>query len=176
MSIMSQTRCALARPYLDSKVPILGPHFVPPTYLHAQKRSQSQPAVNPEILYLKPLRVIHPFYHPELARCPRCNCTDNIQWDGWTGTGPRDVHGLMLDEAAIGTQLRCEHCKNDPTSKKGLESEPDSHSESDDGHNHKANIKGHCFATTNPGFWRGWSHWSIPGKLDQSPKLVFFHC
>ncbi|KAJ8596101.1 hypothetical protein M405DRAFT_929054, partial [Rhizopogon salebrosus TDB-379] len=163
---------ALARPYLDGKIPILGPHFVPPSYLHARKRSQSEPVVNPEISYLKPLRVIHPFYYPELARCPRCNCADGIQWDGWTGTGPRDVHGLMLDEAAIGTQLRCEHCKNDPTSKKGLESEPDSHSESDDGHNHKANIKGHCFATTNPGFWHGWSHWSIPGDI----PIFFYRC
>ncbi|KAJ8596095.1 hypothetical protein M405DRAFT_782130 [Rhizopogon salebrosus TDB-379] len=140
---------ALARPYLDGKIPILGPHFVPPSYLHARKRSQSEPVVNPEISYLKPLRVIHPFYYPELARCPRCNCADGIQWDGWTGTGPRDVHGLMLDEAAIGTQLRCEHCKNDPTSKKG-----------------------HCFATTNPGFWHGWSHWSIPGDI----PIFFYRC
>ncbi|KAG2159431.1 uncharacterized protein EDB93DRAFT_1099792 [Suillus bovinus] len=52
----------------------------------------------------------------KLERC------DGVLWDGWTGTGPRDVHGLMLDEAAIGTQLCCESCRNNPTSKKGLES------------------------------------------------------
>ncbi|KAG2113703.1 hypothetical protein DEU56DRAFT_710042, partial [Suillus clintonianus] len=110
---------ALTRPCLNLKTPILGPHFVPPLYLHALRRNQSEPAVNPETLYLKPLRVIHPFYHPELARCPRCDCTDSVQWDGWTGTGPRDVHGLFVDEGAIGTQIRCENCKKDPTSKKG---------------------------------------------------------
>ncbi|KAG1807078.1 hypothetical protein EV424DRAFT_1329721, partial [Suillus variegatus] len=86
---------------LDSRIPILGPHFLPPSYLHARKCNPSEPAINPEVLYLKPLRVIHPFYHPELARCPRCDCTDGVLWDGWTGTGPRDVHGVMLDEAAI---------------------------------------------------------------------------
>ncbi|KAG1814113.1 hypothetical protein EV424DRAFT_1348839 [Suillus variegatus] len=91
----------LARPCLDSKVPILSPRFLPPSYLHAQKRNQSEPAINPEILYLKALCAIHPFYYPELAKCLRCNGTDNVQWDGWTGTGPRDVHGLMVDEAAI---------------------------------------------------------------------------
>lgn len=55
---------ALTRPCLNLKIPILGPHFVPPLYLHALRRNQSEPAVNPETLYLKPLRVIHPFYHP----------------------------------------------------------------------------------------------------------------
>jgi len=151
------------RPCLDSKIPVLGPRFMPPSYLHARKRNQSEPIVNPEILYLKPLCVIHPFYHPELARCPRCNCMDHVQWDGWTGTGPRDVHGLMLDEAAIGTQLRCENCKNDP---KGLESQHENDNSDDGCHagNSKTNLKGHCFATTNPNFWRSWSHWSIPGE------------
>lgn len=154
---------ALTRPCLDSRIPILGPHFLPPSYLHARKRNPSEPAINPEVLYLKPLRVIHPFYHPELARCPRCDCADGVSWDGWTGTGPRDVHGVMLDEAAIGTQLRCESCRNDPTSKKGLESE----CERNDLNNRKTNLKGHCFATTNPDFWRNWPHWSIPGELDE---------
>ncbi|KAG2157252.1 hypothetical protein DEU56DRAFT_763712 [Suillus clintonianus] len=151
---------SLMRPCLDSRIPILGPHFLPPSYLHARKRNQCEPAVNPEVLYLKPLRVVHPFYHPELARCPRCNCTDGVSWDGWTGTGPRDVHGLMLDEAAIGMQLRCETCKNDPSSKKGLV-------ESECEHNDRKTIKGHCFATTSQDFWRNWSHWSIPGELDR---------
>lgn len=168
----------LTRPCLDNKVPILGPHFVPPSYLHARKRNQSEPAVSPEISYLKPLRVIHPFYYCELARCPRCNCSDGIQWDGWTGTGPRDVHGLMLDEAAIGTQLRCENCRNDPTSKKGLQNETEcEQSETENRHNPRTNLKGHCFATTNPDFWRGWSHWSIPGELDMFLLLVAkSHC
>ncbi|KAG1774617.1 hypothetical protein EV702DRAFT_1047571 [Suillus placidus] len=140
---------ALARLCLDSKVPILGPRFLPPSYLHARKRNQSEPAINPETLYLKALCAIHPFYYPELAKCPQCNGTDNIQWDGWTGTGPRDVHGLMVDEAAIGTQLRCENCKNDATRKEHE-------------HSVKTNLKGYCFATTNPDFWGSWPHWSIP--------------
>ncbi|KAG1769928.1 hypothetical protein EV702DRAFT_1049495 [Suillus placidus] len=148
---------ALARLCLDSKVPILSPCFLPPSYLHAWKRNQSEPAINPETLYLKALCAIHPFYYPELVKCPRCNGTDNIQWDGWTGTGPRDVHGLMVDEAAIGTQLRCENCKNDATRKEHE-------------HSVKTNLKGYCFATTNPDFWGSWPHWSIPGDIP-----VFFH-
>ncbi|KAG2085532.1 hypothetical protein BD769DRAFT_1397235 [Suillus cothurnatus] len=109
---------ALTQPCLDSRIPILGPHFLPPSYLHVQKRNQSEPAINPEVLYLKPLRIIHPFYHPELARCPQCDCADSVSWDGWTGTGPWDVHGLMFDEAVIGIQLRCESCRNDPTKRR----------------------------------------------------------
>ncbi|KAG1846545.1 hypothetical protein F4604DRAFT_1524808, partial [Suillus subluteus] len=61
---------ALTRPRLDSKIPLLGPHFVPQSYLHALRRNQPEPAVNPDTLYLKPLQVIHPFYYSELARCP----------------------------------------------------------------------------------------------------------
>lgn len=150
---------ALARPCLDSKVPILGPRFLPPSYLHARKRNQSEPAINPETLYLKALCAIHPFYYPELAKCPRCNGSDNVQWDGWTGTGPRDVHGLMVDEAAIGMQLRCENCKNDATRKE----HEHEHRDSDNGCSIKTNLKGYCFATTNPDFWGSWPHWSIPG-------------
>ncbi|KAG2029133.1 hypothetical protein BDR03DRAFT_834066, partial [Suillus americanus] len=105
-----QSSKALTRPCLDHKVPILSPHFMPPSYLHTQKQNQSEPAVNPEISYLKPLHVIHPFYYHELTRCPQCGCSDGIQWDGWTGTGPQDMHSLMLDEAEIGTQLRCKNC------------------------------------------------------------------
>lgn len=162
---------ALTRPCLNLKIPILGPHFVPPLYLHALRRNQSEPAVNPETLYLKPLRVIHPFYHPELAQCPRCDCTDGVQWDGWTGTGPRDVHGLFVDEGAIGTQIRCENCKKDPTSKKGQQQSGCGDSEQQEqGHDSRTQLKGHCFATTNPEFWHTWPHWSIPGVHHCQPS------
>ncbi|KAG1872237.1 hypothetical protein F4604DRAFT_1582907 [Suillus subluteus] len=50
---------------------------------------------------------------------------------------------MFVDKGAIGTQLRCENCKNDLKSKKG----------------------GHCFATTNPEFWHSWAHWSIPTDI-----------
>ena len=153
---------ALTQPHLDSKIPLLGPHFVPPCYLHALRRNQLEPAVNPETLYLKPLRVIHPFYYSELARCPRCNRTDSIRWDGWTGTGPRDVHSMFVDEGAIGTQLRCENCKMDPKSKKGGQQQ--SSGEHDEEEDSRTQLKGHCFATTNQEFWRNWAHWSIPSK------------
>ncbi|KAI0323824.1 hypothetical protein GY45DRAFT_1216361, partial [Cubamyces sp. BRFM 1775] len=56
---------------LDAKVPILGPRFVPPTYMHNQKRNVS-PEVAPDTVYLKPLNVVHPFYYPDLHRgCPQ---------------------------------------------------------------------------------------------------------
>ncbi|KAG0697389.1 hypothetical protein DFH29DRAFT_878740 [Suillus ampliporus] len=139
---------ALTRPCLDSKIPLLGPHFVPPSYLHALRRHQPELAVNPETLYLKPLWVIHPFYYSDLAHCPRCNCTDSVRWDGWTGTG------------AIGTQLCCENCKNDPKSKKVGQQQ--SSGERDEEGDSRTQLKGHCFATTNPEFWHNWAHWSIP--------------
>ncbi|KAG1849086.1 hypothetical protein C8R48DRAFT_750296 [Suillus tomentosus] len=159
---------ALARPCLDSKVPILGPHFLLPSYLYARKRNQSEPAINPEILYLKALCAIHPFYYPELAKCLRCDGTNNVRWDGWTGTGPRDVHGLMVDEAAIGTQLHCENCKNNATRKE----HEHEHSDLDNGCSIKTNLKGYCFTTTNPDFWGSWTHWSIPVTRDLFNLLV----
>ncbi|KAI6030974.1 hypothetical protein EDC04DRAFT_2523938, partial [Pisolithus marmoratus] len=51
-------------------VPILGPRFLPPTYLHAHKRPGLSSIV-PETQYLKPINVVHPFYYPELACCPQ---------------------------------------------------------------------------------------------------------
>ncbi|KAG2038699.1 hypothetical protein BDR03DRAFT_861484 [Suillus americanus] len=74
----------------------------------------------------------------------------------------------MVDEAAIGTQLCCENCKNDAT-RKEHEHEHE-HSDLDNGCSVKTNLKGYCFATTNPDFWGSWPHWSIPGDIP-----VFFH-
>jgi hypothetical protein len=69
----------------------------------------------------------------------------------------------LFDEVVIGIQLHCESCRHDPTSKKGLESR----CEHNNLNNRKTNIKGHCFTTTNPDFWNNWSHWSIPGELNE---------
>ncbi|KAF9239576.1 hypothetical protein BU15DRAFT_15861, partial [Melanogaster broomeanus] len=94
---------------LPYDVPLLGPHFMPPTQLHASKRPGTS-TVSPEIQYLKPLNVVHPFYYPELAQCPQCRSCDKINWEGWTGTGAREIHGLFVEEAALGLQLRCNAC------------------------------------------------------------------
>lgn len=69
---------------------------------------------------------------------------------------------MFVDEGAIGTQLRCENCKMDPKSKKG--SQQQSSGEHDEEGDSRTQLKGHCFATTNPEFWRNWAHWSIPSE------------
>jgi hypothetical protein len=123
---------------LPSDVPFLGPRFLPPSYAVLQKRNWTS-TVEPESAYLKPVNVIHPFYYPMLAKCPECQSLD-VKWDGWTGTGSREVHGVKREETALGYQLRCNQCQTSPARKT------------------------HCFATTNPLFWERKQHWEIPRK------------
>ncbi|KAG1835920.1 hypothetical protein F4604DRAFT_1603468 [Suillus subluteus] len=51
---------------LGANVPLLGPQFMSPSYLHIQKWSGGG-AIDPTIQYLKPLNIVHPFYYPQLA-------------------------------------------------------------------------------------------------------------
>ena len=128
---------------LSKDVPLLGPQFIPPSYLHIQ-RWHAAPVIEPESAYLKPLNVVHPFFYPRLARCPRCR-SSSVLWDGWTATGSRDVHGVSEEEMALGFQLRCKDCDRDSEA--------------------SGTPKGHsrfCIATTNPVFWAKWEHWEIP--------------
>lgn len=85
---------------VHKSVPIFGPRFIPPTFLHCKKR-QEVPVIEPETTYLRALVVIHPFYFPELKICPQCG-SDNVKWDLWNGTGARDVHGVCQEERALG--------------------------------------------------------------------------
>ncbi|KAM6489712.1 hypothetical protein JOM56_014735, partial [Amanita muscaria] len=132
-------KSAVSLPRLSNEIPLLGPRFLPPSYLHARKRPGNAP-IEPELMYLRPLNVVHPFYYPSLARCPQC-CGTNILWEGWTGTGARDVHGVKLEEAALGCQLRCKDCKGQGAG------------------------GGYCFATTNVLFWGKYEHWQIPREI-----------
>jgi hypothetical protein len=130
-----------ARAYLAKDIPILGPRFIPPSFSLLERR---QYGVNsgPETTYIKPFNVVHPFFYPTLEKCPQCHLEDTT-WDGWTGTGSREVHGLFREETALGFQLRCKACENTIS---------DSH-------------KSFCFATTNSTFWQHWEHWQIPSQL-----------
>ncbi|KAJ3835476.1 hypothetical protein F5878DRAFT_509789, partial [Lentinula raphanica] len=92
-------------------VPIWGPRFLPPSLNNIMKRDPSGASVTPEQLYLKPVNVVHPFYYPTFKKCPRCD-SENIKWEGWTGSGSREIHGIACEETAIGMQLRCSNCKN----------------------------------------------------------------
>ncbi|KAF7969565.1 hypothetical protein HWV62_26925 [Athelia sp. TMB] len=128
---------------LKATVPIMGPRFIPPTYLQRQQRNTT-PVIEPETTYLKPLTVIHPIFFPSLAKCPQCD-GDDIRWDEWTTTGPRDVHGVRREEMAIGVQLRCngmcaQRFKGKDAPEQGV----------------------YCFATTNVLFWEKREHWEIP--------------
>jgi hypothetical protein len=131
---------------LPKGVPLLGPRFCPPSYLHEAKRS-STPKVLPETAYLKSITVIHPFFFPGLNNCPQCASTD-VLWDGWNATGAREVHGLRREERAVGYQLRCKTCKV-KFGKGGSEQ----------------GAAQYCFATTNQIFWQRWEHWKIPSKF-----------
>jgi hypothetical protein len=135
-------------PCLPKDVPLLGPWFLPSLYLHIQKR-QSMPIINPEISYLKPLNIVHPFYYDSLGSCPRCQSTD-ILWDGWTTTGHRKLHGIHEEETALGYQLICKQCKSQYLHEKGGAGDGEG---------------AYCFATTNPVFWKLCEHWAIPSMV-----------
>ena len=92
-------------PQLRPEVLVFGPLFIPPSYLHVSKRS-IVPDIGPETGYLKPLHIVNPFFYPGLVVCPHCDSED-IGWEGWTSTGPCEVHGLFRDETALGVQLEC---------------------------------------------------------------------
>ncbi|KAA1471881.1 hypothetical protein DENSPDRAFT_859197 [Dentipellis sp. KUC8613] len=91
---------------LKPNIPIYGPRFMPPSYLHGAKRDTT-PDIHVKTAYLKPLTILHPFYYPELRCCPKCGCTDKrATWNGWNTTGYREVHGIRAEETALGFQLK----------------------------------------------------------------------
>lgn len=143
------TRSSKGPQALRVDIPFLGPHFVPPTFIHSQKRLVT-PDITPDITYLKPLNVVHPFYYPELARCLQCD-SDKIHWNGWTPTGHREVHGVSCEETAIGVQLRCSLCQ----AKYGKDGEEEGKGK-------------YCWATTNVLFWERKEHWELPSTCSSS--------
>ena len=132
-------------PSLPKGIPILGPRFLPPLYLHIRKR-QTVPIIRPETAYQKPLNIIHPFYYENFGLCPQCGSTET-RWDGWTTTGHREIHGVHEDETALGYQLICKRCESQYSQARG---------------NTSTGEGAYCFATTNPIFWKNWELWSIP--------------
>lgn len=132
-----------------AEIPFLGPHFLPPGYLHENRRKATA-NIHPETAYMKPLTIIHPLYFDNIATCPRCDATgDDVAWSGWTTTGHCEVHGVEREETALGYQLRCKQCAE----AKGGEKKPSKNGEGT-----------HCFATTNHTFWERREHWEVPGK------------
>ncbi|KAJ7615765.1 hypothetical protein DFH06DRAFT_1365836 [Mycena polygramma] len=136
-------------PPLPKGMPILGPKFIPPGFIDSQKRGQVN--IKPSSLYIRPFNIIHPFYYPDIAFCPQCSSKD-ITWQGWTGAGSREVHGLHIEEKALGYQLRCSPCK-DKYGKDGTDVGAT---------NANGDKLGSTFATTNSIFWDQWEHWKIP--------------
>jgi hypothetical protein len=127
---------------LRKEIPLFGPRFIPPSYLHIQKRDVAS-AIQPGVAYLRPINIIHPFYYPQLTQCPECNTTE-VTWDGWTSRGSRDVHGIRSEEMALGFQMRCKVCESATAND---------------------SKRSYCFATTNPVFWAKTEQWEIPRKL-----------
>ncbi|KAI1797609.1 hypothetical protein LXA43DRAFT_840902, partial [Ganoderma leucocontextum] len=120
-----------------------GPEFDPPTFTHYQRR-QVASQCNPEWSYIKRLKIIHQVFFPFIARCPNCR-SRNVQPNGWTATGHREVHGLHSEECVIGVQFRCIDC--------AAKREEGEWRDSDEKY---------CFSTTNPEFWQKVSLWDIP--------------
>lgn len=123
-------------------IPFYRPRFVPPCYGDLV-RQNADTRIEPEVMYLKPLTVIHPAYFSDLARCSRNRSHTKISWDGWTSTGSCEIHGISYEEKALGYQLRCQDCSKDKRENGGTDR--------------------HCHALTNPTFWEKWEHWEIPG-------------
>lgn len=141
MTIHAGTKNGTLPPPLEKEVLILGPHFLPPSYISIWKR-HSNTNIKLASAYLKPLHIIHPFYYPELSSCPQCP-SENVSWQGWTTTGHCEVHGVNYEEMALGYQLSCADCKSCFSS-------------------HDAVEEGiYCIATTNMMFWQNWQHWEI---------------
>ncbi|KAG1832545.1 hypothetical protein EV424DRAFT_1312939 [Suillus variegatus] len=150
---------------LGLNIPLLGPRFVPPSYIHIQKRSGlGHQDIEPVTQYIKPFNVIHPFYYPQLATCPRCSSDEETTWEGWTSTGPRELHGLICEETALGAQLRCNTCKESTKMKKAADKNIPGDVEDVQAHQ-PANLEGYCFATTSAAYWSSWEHWRIPREF-----------
>jgi hypothetical protein len=96
----SSARKETTQAYLPKDIPIMGPRFIPLSYSLLERR-QYGTNLGPETTYIKPINIVHPFFYPALAKCPQCNSEDTA-WEGWTGTGSRDVHGLVCEEMALG--------------------------------------------------------------------------
>ncbi|TFY51214.1 hypothetical protein EVG20_g11108 [Dentipellis fragilis] len=142
---------------LKPNVPIYGPHFVPPSYLHGAK-CNTTPEIHVKTAYLKPLTIVHPFYFPELRCCPKCSCTDKrVSWNGWTTTGHREVHGICAEETALGFQLKCEACQVNNQKNRSKNKKTSKLPEGDDDEG-----SGSHYALTNPEFWAKRHHWEIP--------------
>ncbi|KAG1720557.1 hypothetical protein EDB19DRAFT_1776310 [Suillus lakei] len=132
---------------LGVNVPLLGPRFMPPSYL-------------------KPLNIVHPFYYPQLARCPRCGSDKDTTWEGWTSKGPRELHGIFCEEMALGAQLHCNRCKETSKSKLKARNGTTHSSDSD------SSIEGYCFTTTSTVYWKSWEHWASSGGI----PIFFYRC
>ncbi len=156
-------------PTLPPGIPYYGPRFIPPTYSHLSKRENS-PRIKPELAYLRPLNVVHPFYYGDLKKCPQCGSSD-VLWDSWTNTGHRRLHGIRTEESAIGYQLRCKPCEKRALAQPGVASGPDN-----------SKPVQHCFATTSAIFWDKWEHWELPRKFIVHacccgvPVLIYVAC
>ncbi|PIL35895.1 hypothetical protein GSI_01555 [Ganoderma sinense ZZ0214-1] len=149
---------------LNSKIPWLGPRFLPETYT-SQKRRLVSPDVIPDLACLKPVTILHPYFFDELNICPRCGATgDDLSWGRWTTSGPRDVHGVYGEEQVIGVQMRCNKCKEarGNTGRRGGRGKGGGGDDDDDD---DYDDPSYCWGTASYQFWEGKEHWEIPNGV-----------
>ncbi|PIL32659.1 hypothetical protein GSI_05363 [Ganoderma sinense ZZ0214-1] len=150
--VYGMTKTKHGRKPLSREIPLYGPTFIPPSYMHEQLRNGLKTTVTPETAYLKAVTIIHPLYFPQLEKCPRCGTkkSSDLDWYGWVPTGHCEVHGVDREETALGYQLRCKSCKTKAKSQQVT----------------RKNGEGsYCFSTTNHMFWSRYEHWQIPAGI-----------
>lgn len=149
------------KPLEPKHLPLLGPRFVPPSFMHLQSRNL-QAVQNPSSAYLKPLYLVHPLWHPELRQCPHCGEKKHVSWDSWNAKGHHEVHGLRFNEYALGYQLRCETCKKANAGKANRRGRQPTNGRREDLDIEESS--GHCFTTTSSMFWKDCEFWTIPSE------------
>ncbi|KAJ7036212.1 hypothetical protein C8F04DRAFT_954042 [Mycena alexandri] len=138
---------------LKPGLPIYGPKFIPPSlksFVGTRRTILSGPLLRPLTATL--INIIHPVYYPTLGNCPHCGSSD-VRWDGWNGTGSREVHGLRREKTALGYQLQHDKCTPDEGTTKP---------------------RNRAFASTNQLFWENWEHWKIPRRSSSPSKTAVY--
>ncbi|EJD40175.1 hypothetical protein AURDEDRAFT_170755 [Auricularia subglabra TFB-10046 SS5] len=128
------------RPVLSDTIPLLGPRFVPPPpALVSSRRAAGE--LKPDAWYLRPLNIVHEFFFPDLRTCRVCGAGESrTSFEGWASSVPRRVHGVTMEEFALGQQLKCQQCRD------------------------RGN-KPHSYALTSDAFWKAVSFDDVPATI-----------
>ena len=154
---------------LPENIPLLEPHFLPPTP-HLLSKHWNIP-LTPDAYYLCPITIIHPIFYPFSIHCPTCwKASDTPEFlhdpinnkkltpEWWNTDGPCHVHGIDDEEFALGLQLKWKACKATQNTMKGIPAK---------GANGASGLTlkktSILFNLTSVEYWEGIPCWEIPG-------------